>query len=217
MEMRHAFYWLVMITVPIVVALGVAEVYVRVSQPNIDLSLLTGRTAANDDPRWSWAHIDAFAAYVPAPGKYAEGKTVNSHGHISTPEISLQKDENAMRLLFLGGSSTAGTGKTLKDEDTWPWIVHDLVAAKQKKGSVDFINGAASGYTTFESYGRLWSRLRFFSPDVIVVYHAWNEMYHFDRVDALTQWRTIPNASWSFVRKIQTIEPLWVDYLVSTK
>ena len=45
-------------------------------------------------------------------------------------------------------------------------------------------------YTTFESYGRLWSRLRFFKPDIIVVNHAWNEMYYFNEIaDNPLLWR----------------------------
>ena len=45
---------------------------------------------------------------------------------------------------------------------------------------IDFINGALGGYSTYESYGRLWSRLRIFKPDIVIINHGWNDLYYFD-------------------------------------
>jgi hypothetical protein len=73
------------------------------------------------------------------------------------------------------------------------------------------------GYSSFESYGRLWSRIRFFSPDIIVVYHGWNEMYYFDDVDNIIQWRTLSDGDWTFDRTDRPIvvyEPLAIDRLI---
>jgi hypothetical protein len=82
---------------------------------------------------------------------------------------------------------------------------------------IEFINGALGGYTSFESYGRLWSRIRFFSPDIIVVYHGWNEIYYFNRVDDMTSWRMLADGSWSLDRTDQPItiyEPMSIDYVI---
>ena len=90
---------------------------------------------------------------------------------------------------------------------------------RQQTGKqVDFINAALGGYTTFESYGRLWSRIRHFSPDLIVLYHGWNEMYYFAQVDTVSSWRTLPDGNWSFERSpapIKQFEPLPVDPFVA--
>ena len=196
-------------------AFGALEVYVRISRPVKDLYVLTGRRAGRN-PMSDWACIDAFSAYRAKPGQYVEGKTVNRHGFISTPDIAVVKPENTVRIVFLGGSATAGTGWDLKDADTWPWKTVEMIRERTDK-KIDFINGAVGGYSSFESYGRLWSRIRHFSPDIVVIYHAWNEMYYFGEVDDITSWRTLPDGSWSFDRTpepIQWYAPHWIDPLL---
>lgn len=130
-----------------------------------------------DNPMSYWSERDPYFDYTGKPGQYGD-KTINSKGFISTPEIELEKDENTIRVVFLGGSSTAGTGVNLTDNETWPLKAVELL--KKEYPNIDYINAAHGGYSTFESYGRLWSRLRFFNPDIIVVYHGWNDMYYFN-------------------------------------
>lgn len=194
-----------------------AELYVRYTEEDTDLWALTGRKIGIN-PTSKWAFVDAYSAIRGRPGMHSHSpkKSINNHGFISTPEISVKKPDDVTRIVFLGGSSTAGTGHNLGDEDTWPWqTAHRLNETTGHR--VEFINAALSGYTTFDSFGRLWSRLRFFSPDIIVVYHGWNEMYYFNYVDDITSWRTLPDGSWS-LRKTRratvTYEPHWIDYLI---
>ena len=166
-----------------------------------------------------WAYIDAFAAYSGRPTKY-EGldKTINKQGFISTPEVTLKKPADTIRIVFLGGSSTAGVSKDcLEDAETWPWIATKRLKQSLKNKKIEFINAALGGYSSFESYGRLWSRVRFYSPDIIVVCHGWNEMYYFNRVDDIISWRTCKNRSWGFYDLPKTIvyEPYWFDHLIN--
>lgn len=186
------------------------EIYTRATGTTIDLDSLTGRTKM-DAPMAQWAYLDAFCAYRAKPGQYDDGKTVDSYGFISTPEIEPTKPSGVVRIVFLGGSSTAGTGRNLKDEETWPWQAVEKLRADGLH--VDFINGALGGYTSFESYGRLWSRIRHFSPDIVVVYHGWNELYYFDEVDDIASWRTLPDGSWSFKTEhvVQMYKPWRID------
>jgi lysophospholipase L1-like esterase len=164
----------------------------------------------------SWAFIDAFSAYRARPREAR--RSVNRYGFIATPELTVSKPQNTIRIAFLGESSTAGTGRSnFADEDTWPWQVADMLQKGFREKHIEFINAALGGYTSFESYGRLWSRIRFFSPDIIVVYHGWNEMYYFNRVDGMTSWRMLADGSWSLDRTEQPItiyEPLSVDSVI---
>lgn len=200
----------------IIITLVGLESLTRILFDPVDLIALTGRKAGTS-PTAEWANIDAFSAFRGIPGQYAKGKTVNSHGFISTPEIEIDKPDSTIRILFLGGSSTAGTGTNLIDEDTWPWQVRQILQDHMPDQNIDFINGALGGYTSFESYGKLWSRLRFFSPDIIVVYHGWNEMYYFNelKLDNIHNWRTNPDGSWNFnVSTAIVYEPLPIDNVI---
>ena len=108
------------ITLPVMlVLLLVLEVAVRLLFAHQDLLQLTGKKPIKN-PMSSWATPHPHALYTALPGTYAENKTVNSHGFISTPELSSVKPKGTTRIIFLGGSSTAGTGFNLADELTWP-------------------------------------------------------------------------------------------------
>jgi len=197
------------------VALLALEFFVRVTRPSMDLYGLTGRIAGVN-PMSEWAVADAFCAYRTKPGQYSEDKTVNSQGFLSTPEISLEKPEGTVRIVFLGGSSTAGTGRNLADTDTWPWQTVKMIRG-QVRHRIDFINAAVGGYSSFESFGRLWSRVRHFAPDIVVVYHGWNEMYYFNKADNIVSWRTLQDGSWSIAqtsKPIAVYSPRWIDPLV---
>ena len=209
-------FTLILVFFILIISYLAAETYIRISEPYVNLWVITGRQAGAD-PKEHWALVDAFSAYKGRPGSYrGTEKTVNKYGFISSPEISIKKPENTIRVVFLGGSSTAGTGRNLADEDTWPFLVTEILKENLKERKIEFINASLGGYTTFESFGRLWSRVRFFSPDIVVVYHGWNEMYYFNKVDEIIYWRTLPDGSWGFnyASKITVYEPHWIDHLI---
>ena len=161
------------------ISLIFAELLFQFREDKLDLLVLTGKKEGINPMLSTWAKNEPFFSYSATKSFSLEGKTTNSYNFISTPEIEFAKDSSTTRIAFLGGSSTAGTGQLLIDEETWPWKVVELLKLKGLK-NVDFINAAASGYTTFESYGILWSKLRFFKPDILVINHGWNDYAYFD-------------------------------------
>ena len=176
------------------IAFGAAELTCRLALPPI------GQTVLDHHPMHDWAVVDAFAAYRARPGRYGNlGKTVNADGFLSTPELAPTPPPGTLRIAFLGGSSTACTVPALPDERTWPTRVGALLSARLGR-PVEVLNAALPGYSTFESYGRLWARARFFHPHVVVVYHGWNDMYWFGDADRVRTWRTFGDDDWSFDR-----------------
>jgi lysophospholipase L1-like esterase len=193
------------------------ELFVRVTRAPVDLMVLTGRKAGENVIMLRTAQIDAFSAYKGRPGQYGETRSINEFGFIATPELAVDKPPDTIRIVFLGGSSTAGIGSGFGDEETWPWQTVELLRERFPTQKFELINGSMGGFTSFESYGRLWSRIRFFSPDIIVVYHGWNEMYYMDNVDEIVDWRTLSDGDWTFDRTDKPIvvyEPLAIDYLI---
>ena len=178
------------------------EVWIRQVKMPSDLDFYTGRE--NRASESDYAFTDAFSAYAPMPStELIAGKTVNAHGFMGTPELEREKPEGVVRIAFLGGSSTAGMGIDLRDTQTWPWKVAETLGALDLgDASVDFLNASLGGYTTFESLGRLWSRVRFFDPDVVVLYHGWNELYYFTprRVESIHRWRMLRDGDWTLQR-----------------
>jgi lysophospholipase L1-like esterase len=214
---RRRPQWILAVVVSVIavfVAALLAEIAVRIFVPYTDLFVVTGRIAGRNQME-KWAQVDAFSAYRAKPGEWgSSGKTVNRHGLISTPDIEIEKPSGTNRVVFLGGSSTAGSGHDLADELTWPWLTTQLLRERTNR-DFDFINGALGGYTTFESYGRLWSRLRFFQPDIIVLYHGWNDMYYMAGTREISAWKTLPDGSWGFEKgpKVAEYAAHWSDHV----
>ncbi len=178
------------------------EITLRLTSPPIDLKTQTGKRAGTH-PMADWAQVDAFAAYRGIPGEYLDlgRKTINEHGFISTPPIAAEKTPGTLRVAFLGGSSTACTSPNLPDDQTWPWVAAEELRRQWPDRPIEFINAGLPGYTTFESYARLWSRLRFFEPDIVVVYHAWNDMGYYLTPHRQYERHVIDRKkSWSFER-----------------
>jgi lysophospholipase L1-like esterase len=204
--------------VPSLLLLLTGEIYVRATTRFEDLWALTGRSVATR-PIADWAFLDAYSAWRGRPGVYRAGavtKTVNRDGFVSTPEITQVKAPHTIRIAFLGESSTAGTGTLLPDSITWPWQVAEQLRHRPgRTDRIEFLNAALGGYSTFESMGRLWSRVRFYSPDIVVVYHGWNEMYYFNSVDRIAHWHTLPDGSWGLEASVPVTvyEPRWYDWL----
>jgi lysophospholipase L1-like esterase len=207
------------VTVPSLLLLLGAEIYIRATTRYEDLWALTGRSVARK-PISDWKFLDAYSAWRGRPGTYHDGgvtKTVNQEGFISTPEITQVKPPHTIRIAFLGESSTAGTGLTLADSVTWPWrVAENLRHRPGRTDRIEFLNGALGGYSTFESMGRLWSRIRFYSPDIVVVYHGWNDMYYFSQSDRIANWHTLPDGSWGLEASVPVTiyEPRWYDWLL---
>ncbi len=222
---KGRFINLAILVFSVIFSLLFAEGVWRLLRPSHDLWALTGRSSNAIDPISYWALTDAFCAYRGKAGKLetdmamgGDDKTVNDHGFISTPPISVMKPEDTIRIVFFGGSSTAGARPILTDKETWPWETTDRLKAYFPENNLDFINAALGGYTSFESYGRFWSRIRFFSPSIAVIYHGWNEMYYFNRVEDMDRYRVGKDGSWGverFVtRPIEIYTPLLIDRLI---
>jgi lysophospholipase L1-like esterase len=196
------------------VAFGAGELTFRLVRPDLEVEVRSGR-----NPMAKWAQVDAFAAYRGIPGQYlSHQKTVNADGFFSTPPLEREKREGVLRVAFLGGSSTAGTVPYLADRETWPWQVAERLRAAWPGREIEFLNAALPGYSTFESYGRLWSRVRFFAPDLVVVYHGWNDMYYFRNPAHAARWRVNPGGGWGFETEERVVEipgrrvPAWLGW-----
>ncbi|MBW2998904.1 hypothetical protein KY321_05170 [Candidatus Woesearchaeota archaeon] len=87
---------------------------------------------------------------------------MNKYGIVSTPVITLSKPDSLVQIVFLGGSLTASMGVNLDDNETWSWKTVEALKNLRINIKFDFINTAQGAYTSFDSYGRLWSRISFF-------------------------------------------------------
>ncbi len=151
----------------------------------VDINSQTVFTAEGQEPYFQY---HPFAAFSWIPHAKFLRQTVNSKGFVSTREIPFEKEDNEIRIITLGGSSTVGNGNI--DEYTYPRVLERLLQEEFPDKKITVINGAAGGYSTIESLGYLQTRLLYYKPDIILVMHAWNDMYYFSKSnEEISQWR----------------------------
>ncbi len=91
------------------------------------------------------------------------------------PEISSEKPAGAIRLAFLGASTT-WCAEVSSNAAVWAERVSARLASDFPGRQFDFVNGGVPGYTLRSSLLNLEHRIAPLAPDVIVIYHATNDL-----------------------------------------
>jgi lysophospholipase L1-like esterase len=91
------------------------------------------------------------------------------------PPLDQPKPTGRLRLVFLGASTTF-CAEVSSDEMTWPHLVTEELQAAIPGVTFDYVNGAVPGYTVHSSLKNLRERIAPLEPDVIVIYHATNDL-----------------------------------------
>ncbi len=99
---------------------------------------------------------------------------INSLG-FRGPELDQPKPHGRFRIGFLGGSTTY-CAEVSHNKFVWANLVQEGLQAKYPNIPMDFVNGAVTGFTTERSLKTLQTRLLSLQPDLIVIYHASNDM-----------------------------------------
>ncbi len=116
---------------------------------------------------------------IPIAGSNTGRIQVNSLGFRS-PELTVPKPPNSIRLAFLGGSTT-WCAEVSGNKHTWPFLVWEELQKTYPDVTFDFLNAGVPGYSTKESLVTLKTRVAQLNPDIIVVYHATNDISYDSR------------------------------------
>lgn len=118
------------------------------------------------------------------------------------PEFEVDPEPGTIRVMAVGGSTTFDRGVTA-DSLAWPAQLESRLNALGTGAEYEVINAGTSGYTVLDNLIRLQTELHEYRPDVIILYHAHNDLFGalnrdptvpldaFERpgeVDALTPW-----------------------------
>jgi len=172
----------------VILLYGSLELIVRFFFEEITPIDINASTLITDSTQAPFFQMHPFAAFTWIPNARFSRQSVNKLGFVSTENFDFNKKADEIRIVALGGSSTVGNGNI--DKETYPMRLQEMLRIKFPDKKITVINAAAGGYTTIESLGYLNSRLRYFKPDLILVMHAWNDMYYFTKSDeAISKWR----------------------------
>jgi hypothetical protein len=165
--------------------LGAAEILSRVLAPERPLVRLEQFTRIVED-RHKFHFEDIFQSdpdlfWRLAPGIRLPddawpmfGLISNQQGVREDHEIPSAKNDDEIRILFLGDSCTFGY--RLAFEDTYVQRTEALLREKFPGISIDCINAGVPGYTLFQGWRLLETRGLRFQPDLVVLSFGWNEI-----------------------------------------
>ena len=104
---------------------------------------------------------------------YADGHLeINSDGYRG-PEIS--KSRPQLRIVCLGGSTTFSI--TVGNDTTYPRLLEKKLRASYPGSEIEVINAGVGAYTSAESLANLAYRVLQIEPDVLIIYHAVNDVH----------------------------------------
>jgi lysophospholipase L1-like esterase len=153
-------------------------------------------------------HDAASGLRVPRPGVHSGKIHVNDLGFRGPP---LAAARPAVRLAFLGASTTF-CAEASRDEATWPHLVVETLRKDRPAGTLDYLNAGVPGYVVESSLDNWRHRVSPLKPDVVVIYHATNDLSRDSRVLAVarglqpaerarTSWLAERSTLWFLVEK----------------
>jgi lysophospholipase L1-like esterase len=117
------------------------------------------------------------------------------------PEIAVPKPAGTVRVAFLGASTT-WCAEVSGNEYVWAHLVAQDLRRMFPGRSVDYVNGGVPGYVVESSLRNLEHRIAPLRPDIVVIYHATNDMS--------VELRRLAAAS-GVIREAKVAPPSWLS------
>lgn len=117
---------------------------------------------------------EATGLELPKPNSVAGPVKINSIGFRS-PELTDTTPSNNIRLAFLGGSTTF-CQEVSSNDLVWASVLTSSLQSKYPDQHIDYINASATALDVNNSLTNLEKRVSAYSPDVIFIYHAVNDI-----------------------------------------
>lgn len=165
-------------------------------------------------------HIDSETGLrVPVAGRKTDRIAINADG-FRGPEIARPKPPGTVRIAFLGGSTTF-SAEVSGNEATWPHLVTEGLKKRWPERQFDYINAGVPGYALRTSLKRFELSVKRFEPDIIVIYHATNDLSANsfkqavdqgvirERADAAMSWPSRYSLLWYLVEK--NLSLMWIQ------
>jgi len=138
-------------------------------------------------------YVHPYSAYALKPG-YVRGNVeqINALG-FRGEEVSLEKPEDVFRIIAIGGSTTFAV--YLAKDQSYPYFLQQELRKRLGTDRVEVLNAGLTGSTSAESLHRLFWQILPAQPDMVVIYHGYNDLlprvfndyqddyYHFRRTD----------------------------------
>lgn len=186
------------VCISLTLVLCVAELGIRAvaaSGAYAEFFRLTGNARPPLDSRTGpgmyYAHH--YTGYALKPGYEVKGRErINSLGFRGA-DIELKKPDDVYRVVAIGGSTTFAV--YLPWNESYPYYLQEELRERLNTDKIEVINAGLTGSTASESFHRMATQVLPLDPDMVVIYHAFNDLiprvfddyqedyYHFRKSD----------------------------------
>ncbi len=132
---------------------------------------LTNPHHASAQPRYYPQHT---VGWINNPNYKIGGKTQNNKYGYRGYEFKLDKEENLIRIVCMGGSTTYGFGVD-KIEDTYPYLLEQYLKNKYKDKKIEVINAGLDAASSIEELMNYQFKIKYFKPDIIIIKSGGND------------------------------------------
>lgn len=102
-------------------------------------------------------------------------RSTDKHGFLSrNNDLEYRKPPNEIRIATIGGSTTASIN--LEYDQNWPGYIGNLLKDEFPAKDIRVINAGTPGFDTAQGIGNLALRVMPFNPDIVIIYHAYNDL-----------------------------------------
>lgn len=164
-ERKKVMLGTILVLVVLLLLMLIAEGIVRTRQ-YIKFGSFTSLTNYGMDP--------ATGLRIPKKGMKTKNIEINSLG-FRGPEIDTPKPAARLRVGFVGASTTY-CAEVSSNGMVWAELVSSGLGRTAEGLAVDYINGGVPGYSTDDSLVNLEKRILPLQPDIVVIYHASNDL-----------------------------------------
>lgn len=103
------------------------------------------------------------------------GEDAHAFTQIDKTPLALPKTDDGLRILAIGGSTTYGS--KLEREQTYPAQLQALLRERFAERPITVLNAGVPWHTSMHSLTRYVTRFADWKPDVVIVMHAFNDIY----------------------------------------
>jgi lysophospholipase L1-like esterase len=129
-----------------------------------------------------------YLNYINSPGQrdMKRNKEINSMGIRYPREISLEKPDSTLRILFMGGSTTFGDIDD--DYDVFPALIekslHDSITSLDPSIKyVECLNAGVHGLTSAELLTHFQFKYQYMHPDLLVLHTGFNDAFLYAQIN----------------------------------
>lgn len=175
--LRRFLFWMILLLVVLGILIAFDAILGSLYR---SLTPESGRTVVallkgNESVKKTGNYIEhPYMFYTSRPNNHAFGfQQTNSFGHRS-PEISIEKSPDTLRIMAIGGSTTASFPYVPDPKETW--IAQAVRTLEQETGvDIDYINAGLHAANSADLLAHYVFRNRFFKPDIVILHVGGND------------------------------------------